>query len=359
MTMVRQSHLVLTLASSLALGLLSCAKDDRVGEDGLFGEGDGDGGDAGDAGDGGDDGGTGGDGGDGGDDGGDGGDGGDDGDDGGGPLFDVGNDSTGDPPGTGEGCEYIDILFLVDISASMMQEKQNLSDNFPNFVGVLDAYIANPDKEALGYRIGVTNTSINADHGGCATTMGLDGELFAGGGMGGDCGTDGTPWLDSPDADMPDNFTCLGNNPMTPGGGSDCGHERPLDTTEYFISKHVAGGANEGFYRKDNSLFVLVILTDEDDDFEWTTTTPTQTKAALDGFAGGEERYVVVTIAGPEDTGCESDFGSADATPILHEFDSLVPNSTFGDICLGNLAPALADALELIQISCDQLPPVG
>jgi hypothetical protein len=241
----------------------------------------------------------------------------------------------------------------------MMQEKQNLSDNFPNFVGVLDAYIANPDKEALGYRIGVTNTSINADHGGCATTMGLDGELFAGGGMGGDCGTNGNPWLDGPDPDMPANFTCLGNNPMTPGGGSDCGHERPLDTTEYFISKHVAGGANEGFYRKDNALFVLVILTDEDDDFEWTTTTPTQTKAALDVFAGGEERYVVVTIAGPEDTGCESNFGSADATPILHEFDSLVPNSTFGDICLGDLSPALADALELIQISCDQLPPVG
>ena len=279
---------------------------------------------------------------------------------GGGPLLDVGSpgadggaDDGGGP--TGEGCQFIDVLFVVDISASMFEEKANLAANFPAFVGVLDDYVAAGN--ALGYRLGVTNSSINEDYDGCATTMGFDGTLTASGGVFGnmDCGTGGNPWLDGPAAGIADNFSCLAENPIPPGGGSDCGKERPLGVMERFVAASGAGGPNDGFYRGDDALLVVVNLTDEDEDQQYTDTTPAQTKAALDAFVGGEDRYVAVSIAGP--MACSSAFGDAIEATVLKQFTDMVPNGLFGDICQGDLAQPLADALELIQTSCDSLPP--
>jgi hypothetical protein len=277
--------------------------------------------------------------------------------DGGGPKLDVGAPPSADDGGnpSGEGCEFIDVLFVVDISASMHEEKANLAANFPGFVAVLDDYVAAGN--ALGYRLGVTNSSINQDYDGCATTMGFDGVLTATGGVFGmgDCGTGGTPWLDGPAADISASFSCLAENPIPPGGGSDCGKERPLGVMERFVDASAPGGPNDGFYRGEASLFVVVNLTDEDEDQDWTDTTPAQTKAKLDAFAGGEERYVAVSIAGP--MACESQFGEANEATVLKAFTDLVPNGMFGDICQGDLAQPLADALDLIQTSCDNLPP--
>lgn len=279
---------------------------------------------------------------------------------GGGPLLDVGSpgadggaDDGGGTPG--EGCQYIDVLFVVDISASMSEEKANLAANFPAFVGVLDDYVAAGN--ALGYRLGVTNSSINENYDGCATTMGFDGALTASGGVFGnmDCGTGGVPWLDGPAAGIAENFSCLAENPIPPGGGSDCGKERPLGVMERFVAASGAGGPNDGFYRGDDSLLVVVNLTDEDEDQQYTDTTPGQTKAALDAFVGGEDRYVAVSIAGP--MACSSAFGDATHAVVLEQFTDMVPNGLFGDICQGDLAQPLADALDLIQTSCDSLPP--
>lgn len=279
--------------------------------------------------------------------------------DSGGPIFDVAmgdTETAADGGETGSGCAFIDVLFVVDISASMGEEKANLAANFPMFVQVLDDYVA-ADDNAEGYRVGVTNSSVNADYDGCATTMGLDGALFAGSAVSGDCGTNGTPWLDGPAADLSASFSCLAEQPIPGNGGSDCGKERPLDVVEMFVEEAAPDGLNDGFYRGDDSLLVIVNLTDEDDDPEWTTTTPAQTKAALDVFAAGDERYVVVTIAGPGPGQCESAFGEAIEAETLRDFTEMVPNGLFGDICQGDLTTALTDALELIQTACDVLPP--
>ncbi len=275
------------------------------------------------------------------------------------PVLDVGApDGPGPKGGTGSdlGCQFIDVLFVVDISASMSQERANLAANFPGFVSVLDDYVDN--NGALGYRVGVTNSSINGTYGGCDTTMGLDGTLVASGGGFGmdDCGTGGIPWLDGPAAGLSENFSCLAQNPIPVANSlSDCGAERPLGVVERFVDKTQPGGDNDGFYRGEEALFVVINLTDEDEDAMFTDTTPAQTKAALDAFAGGEERYVAVTIAGPQ--ACESAFGSAIQADVLQEFTDLVPNGYFGNICDGDLADSLAQALDVIQSSCDALPP--
>lgn len=256
------------------------------------------------------------------------------------------------------GCESIDVLFVVDISASMNEEKANLDANFPSFVSVLDAYVGDPGNEAVGYRLGVTNSSIVANKDG-KSSMGLDGALFDGDNLfDDDCDMGGKLWIDGPDPAVASTFSCLAPDPKSSCNlCTDLGRERPLDAIEMFLAKAAPGGVNEGFYRGDASLLVIVLLTDEDDDVGNTTTTPAGTKAALDKFTGGEQRYVVVTIAGPKDVSCDSVFGSADAAPTLHAFTSMVPNGMLGDICQGDLAQALDQALALIQLSCDTLPP--
>lgn len=260
--------------------------------------------------------------------------------------------------GAAEGCMFIDVLFIVDISASMSEEKANLDANFPDFVAVLDGYVNDPQNAATGYRLGVTNSSIVNNVEG-QSTMGLDGALFGGDNLfGPDCDLGGKLWIDGPGPAVTSTFSCLAPNPKSSCNNCvDLGKERPLDTIEMFIEKSAPGGINEGFYRGDDSLLVVVILTDEDDDMVNTTTTPAQTKMKLDEFTGGEERYVVVTIAGPQNMGCDSAFGSADAAPTLHAFTGLVPDGLMGDICQGDLAQALDEALALIQESCDTLPP--
>lgn len=287
-----------------------------------------------------------------------------DGDSGGGIRLDVGNatdagSGVGGEGGGGDGCENISVLFVVDISGSMSEERSNLAANFPDFVSVLDAYVADPGNNARGYRLGVTNSSIVNNASG-VSDMGLDGKLYAGGIaiplFGGCADTFSPPWIDGPGGSVSADFTCLASYPIA-GAGSDVGAERPLDAIEYFIDHSTAGGANEGFYDPANSLFVVVNLTDEDDTRPDSTTTPAQTKARLDAFARGPDRYVAVTIAGPQAGGCTSAFGDAIPAPILHEFTNGVDNGLMGDICQGDLSTALSDALELIQISCDELPP--
>lgn len=272
------------------------------------------------------------------------------------PKFDVGagtGASAGDDGGGTGGCARIDLLFVMDISASMLEEKQNLAANFDAFVQVLDDHIA-ADNGFSGYRIGVTNSSVNRTVQGCTTTMGFDGRLFDGNG---NCGLGADPWIEGPSPNAKDQFACLAVNPIPAGGGTDCGHEVPLEVVEKFGGELAPGKANEGFYHKDaNSLLVVVIPTDEDEDPD-SMSNPTQAKAFLDGLAGGEDRYGVVVIAGPGPGPCMGAFGDAIFAEKLQTFTDLVPNGFFGSICQGDLAQTLATALEEMVVTCDNLPP--
>jgi hypothetical protein len=269
---------------------------------------------------------------------------------------DVDTDSDTDPPLTG--CDYMDILFVIDISASMMEEQDNLDANFPEFVAVLEDYVAEDDTFEE-FRVGVTNMSINGVFGECETTMGFDGALFDGVGWSTDCGLEGALWIDGPTAYMAETFSCLADNPIPYGGGVDCGHEMPLEVINRFGPKLADGQPNEGFYREElNSLLVIVILTDEDEDPEYSPATPAGTKNYLDVLTGGEDRYVIVVVAGAQVGGCTSDFGSAIEAVTLKEFTGLMPNGFFGDICLGDLSISLEQALEEMIVACDEMPDI-
>lgn len=280
------------------------------------------------------------------------------------------------------GCKSMDILFVIDDSASMFEEQENLKANFPKFIEVLDDY-RSADGNTLDYRVGVTTIGVVRSFrfsGVTRTTEDLnttvDDGVLLGSATGGEpfCGLN-QPWLTGPGSDVVNTFNC-----MATLGTDGTVVEMPFAVIEKALGERSApGGVNEGFYRKDSdSLLVVVIITDEDDcsieeggklfvsamgssDCNEKKSTglyaALDTKTFLDNLTGGEGRYVLVSIAAL--TPCESDFGKADPAPRLKALsDAVGEHAVFGDICQGDLWLNLKDGLELIQSSCRAMPDV-
>ncbi len=282
----------------------------------------------------------------------------------------------------GDGCTGMDILFVIDDSGSMGEEQENLKANFPKFIEVLDDY-RTPAGTPLEYRVGVTTIGIlrNFKQNGADMTSEYGGtELDDGLLLGQDsppepnCGlTD--PWLEGPAPDVVDTFNC-----MATVGLSGTVVEMPMAVIQEALGPRLEpGGTNAGFYDpQGDSLLVVVIITDEDDcsieeggrmvvsatgasdcdeDKSVGLYPPVETKQFLDNLTGGEDRYVVVTIAAQQQ--CQSDFGKADTAKRLKELvDLCKDNGFFGDICAGDLWIGLKEALDTMQVACQEMPPV-
>ncbi|MDD5308703.1 MAG: hypothetical protein PHU25_15405 [Deltaproteobacteria bacterium] len=280
---------------------------------------------------------------------------------------------------SGDGCTSLNILFVLDNSPSMVEEQTNLADNFPKFIEVIDAY-ETPQHQKLNYRVGVTIVDVTRHFKqkimGMTvpmSTTGPDGALQGKS----KCTLGAYPWLEGPGPDVTDKFSCMAD---VGTGGS--GYEMPWAALELALGEKMqAGGPNEGFYTKDdNSLLVVVMITDEDDcsienggiavisatgasDCNEATSTllykASDVKQFLDNTAGGEGRYVVVGIGGATPGGCTSSFGEANYAKRLKGFIDLVPGyGFFGDICEGDLWQSLKSALDVITVSCENIPPV-
>jgi len=296
-------------------------------------------------------------------------------------------DSDSDAP---VGCAEMDILFVVDDSGSMFCEQELLVEAFPGFVEVLEEY-ANDNADQISYRIGVTSTgrtlqyTVDPPWEGFPDLemdeIGLDGSLaFPDGWI--------VPWIDGPgnQSEIVAAFTELASL-----GTDGPALEMPLECMREALEKDAAGEPNEGFLR-DNALFIVVIITDEDDcsrvDNNFTITNDTCTgipeydippepnlveladfKTYLDDRFGGPERYVVVSIAGelacdPDgySSTCEEGNDGAKEAIRLKEFiadhvgDSPGDNGLFADICTTVLPDALGQALEKMEVACDEFP---
>jgi len=295
-------------------------------------------------------------------------------------------DNNTPPVNQSPGCSGMDILFVVDDSGSMQEEQENLANNFPKFVSVLDDYQTS-NGSSLDYRLGVTTTGVNrnfkqnllANWNMPTSTTGPTGLLLGkDSGEAPNCGLQ-KPWLESTDGNVEQTFSC-----MAQVGTMGSGTEMPFAAIEAALGtedkqKSRPGGPNAGFYRKNaDSLLVVVVITDEDDCsidpggvmFRSTNGAadcnekrskglymPEDMKNFLDNLTGGPDRYVVVGIAGPAD--CSSEFGSAaNAKRIKDLVEITGHNGVFGDICEGNLWINLEQALETMTVACTDMGPL-
>jgi hypothetical protein len=76
---------------------------------------------------------------------------------------------------------------------------------------------------------------------------------------------------------------------------------------------------------------------------------------------GYQERITVIAISGAENEDCMSgDEVLAEDAPRIHTMLNLAtPNSYWTDICGSDYVQPLQEALDVIESSCDEFPPVG
>jgi hypothetical protein len=284
------------------------------------------------------------------------------------------------------GCDKMDILFVVDDSGSMACEQEMLTSSFPGFIQVLEEY-NNANADQISYRIGVTSTGRSLDYSIDAPLFppipmsedGLDGDLVE---------VDGQKWIDGPGDTAAITAAFAEAASLGTGGPS---FEMPLECMREALDKDASGGNNEGFLRED-SLFIAVVITDEDDcsrtDNDFTIShdqcmtdaayppdevlVPLQEfKDFLNGRFGGTDRWVFVTISGATDcdtTSWSSDSCDPEEDPYAGAFESVrlmdwmnnyvgvteSDNGVFADICTTNLPDALAAALAKMEVACDE-----
>jgi hypothetical protein len=292
---------------------------------------------------------------------------------------DTDSDSDGDTDtGTSDtlenGCNRMDILFVIDNSDSMSEEQEYLIGAFPAFIDALEAYDVLGTDEPLDYHVGVTSTAVDHNECGdfnCWLEEAEDGVLQnAPLGNNGDCDPPEQVYMEGPDPDVADQFACVAAL-----GTLGWPHEMPLEAirrgmTEGFDGEGHVNEENAGFLR-DDALFVAIVITDEDDvsradTYPTTPWAPTPDPASVEDYAavfeqikGSFDRVAFGLISGPNNTDCTSEFGDADAAPRLHEFRNLVgSNGAWGDICADDLGAEIDNILETIALACDEFPPI-
>jgi len=272
-----------------------------------------------------------------------------------------------------EVCSKMDILFVIDDSGSMSEEQGNLGQNFPQFVNVLNEYMAADG--LLDYRLGVTTTgrdiayTIDVSQGSPIPIpippipMSESGDN---GVMRQECGMT-KRWIDRNDNDVAGTFSCVAN--VGTGGPS---LEMPLYATQLALGDRMDDGTNAGFLR-DDALLAIVILTDEDDcsrsDNNFTIGNDQcgannsdympvdSTIQFLDNLTGSRGRWATAVIAGP--SACTSSFGDASNAANLQDFVTQTgDNAVFSSICDGDLTSALAEAVATFDAACRTLDPI-
>lgn len=174
----------------------------------------------------------------------------------GGSLFESG--PGGGSPGVE--CKNVDILFVIDNSASMGDNQESLISSFPGFVAAIQQGLSG----VASYHIGVVTTDDYEHNDPSCTaigdlvtrTGGVESSSSVCGPFGG-----GRRYMDETDSDLAGSFACAAK--VGVGGADD---ERVARALLDAVSpeRNAPGACNEGFSRLD-SLLIAVLITDEDD----------------------------------------------------------------------------------------------
>lgn len=306
-----------------------------------------------------------------------------------GERLDLGGGS--DLPGQPMRCDKIDLVFVVDNSASMFDEQQSLLASFSSFIGEIEDVLAGDD-----YQVMVIDTDVG-EGGGCYEAIynsfdcGLwcgancpdgcncecnsapcapfgelpcDAKLGAGriaDGSGVACGLVGRRYLVSTDPDLDGAFQCLASV-----GIDGEPNERPMQALTTALGELAEpGGCNAGFLR-DDALLVVTVVSDEDDSLA-SLGDPADWKAALVERKGGRDGSVVAlgllgdsdvpgAVCSPFDP---TDNSGASPAPRLRAWAESFPYGFWASVCEPDYVPLFRDAIETIDTACEEFIPPG
>jgi hypothetical protein len=260
--------------------------------------------------------------------------------------FDLGGPDTAqdDAP-----CGRVDVLFVIDNSASMADEQANLVASFPGFIGGIESILPSTD-----YHVGVITTDTNEFNGTTchrigALTVATGGEASSNA----QCGpfTDGNRFMTADD-ELDECFACAAQV-----GIDGAGLERPMDAISAALDPFGADLAlcNAKFLRED-ALLVLVLITDEEDAGN-SQGGPAEWKASVVAAKGDEEQVVVLSLLGHDKpNACIPEqwdgMDGAEIAPRLIEFTESFAHGEVGDVCAGSYAEFFQRGIEGIADAC-------
>jgi hypothetical protein len=172
----------------------------------------------------------------------------------------------------------VDILWVVDNSASMQQEQLNLGANFDSFIGFIEGSL-------IDYHIAVISTDMDAPT--------HSGRL------------QGNPKVITPATPNPQAAFAANVLVGTSGGGNEMG----LRAAHAALSEPLVSGDNAGFLRADASL-AIIFVSDEDDHSYGSLEFYSRFFGTLKGI-GNERNVILSAIVGDAPSGCSGADGQA------------------------------------------------
>lgn len=203
----------------------------------------------------------------------------------------------------------VDILWVVDNSASMSEEQINLGSNFDSFI----AFIA---ESQISYHIGVISTDMEAPT--------HSGKLL------------GNPKIITNTTQNPAASFSQNVRVGITGGGN----ERGLLAAHEALSPELLAADNAGFLR-DSASLALIFVSDEDDHSFGAVEFYARAFHIMKGI-GNDRRVIVAAIVGPTPAGCTGATGAAAAGARYLSFIDQV-GGTKASICSNTFSADLAE----------------
>jgi hypothetical protein len=280
----------------------------------------------------------------------------------GGIKLDIGDGTsagTADDGGGGEGCQKVDILFVIDNSGSMVEEQASLLASFSGFVSGIQAQLGSADS----YHLGVVTTDAYSNNApGCQTLGALVTQTGGDSAAGLDClpFSSGARYLDDTEPDLDAKFSCIAQVGIS-GSGDEI--QAQSGYTAVSFAMNAPGACNDGFIR-DDALLVVVIITDEEDTPDCVPffgclgggsegNPPDWFQKYSDAKGGIQENIVMLALVGQSDQNtCSADFGVR-----LIALTNWFFNGSVGDICAPDYSPFFNSAISVIEDACDNFTP--
>lgn len=204
----------------------------------------------------------------------------------------------------------VDLLLVIDDTASMAQEQSSLAEDFALLLDALDAL-------AIGWQLGVVTTDMNRPDAGWLR---------------------GAPWILTPDEPLREDVFSEMVQVGTDGQGPEAGLAAALAALELAL----AGGPNAGFRRDDAPLHVVFVSDADDQSDAWLG--PEPVTSFLDWLSEESLRTALPArasaLVGPLPSGCSSGWGSA--LPA-ERYDQVATGSggVVASICAADLSPVV------------------
>jgi hypothetical protein len=296
------------------------------------------------------------------------------------PKLDVPSGETESGGPTGDGCQKVDFLFVLDNSISMGDEQENLAQSFPGFIATIQSQV-----NAQDYHIMVIDTDdqdkwgekwdkchekcMTDDPGdGCLTvyfpdiicgmeppppepcdqTLGAGRNKGAGGPPIVCPITDGLRYMTQDQPDLPGTFECVAKMGAT--GNS---NERPIEAKLQALGPQTQGGGCHTGFLRDDAVLVVTMISDEEEN--GSPGTPAEWYQDLLALKGGNETAITLlslsgdaNIMGQECT----------PTPKMTEYVAMFGmRGNIESICAPDYGPFFADAVDIIDYTCDMYVP--